>query len=163
MGPCGLTDHFAAFSVRLRSRHVTQFWPEASTLHTYKEAYWKLFLPSVGHCVCLVSQPSLTAVRQPHGGQRMSGSRAERHNKPELLTCLTCWISQLCTILPVLFCRWNDIKKKNTLYFRTVLDLWNSWEDGKEFLYILYIPSFSGFNSLYQCNTYVTIKNRTLI
>jgi len=23
----------------LRSRYVTQFWPEASTLHTYKEAY----------------------------------------------------------------------------------------------------------------------------
>ena len=92
-----------------------------------------LLLAIVSACITAISQlwDSLMEVSS------CQGSRAERWNKPELLTCLTCWSSQLCTILPVLFCRWNDIKKKKyTLFFRTVLDLWNSWEDGKEFLYI---------------------------
>lgn len=78
MGSCGLTDHFAAFSVSGSGADMSPSSgqrPPLSTLtkkHTESQS-----LPSVGYCVCL-HHSHLTAVRQPHGGQRMSGKQSRK-------------------------------------------------------------------------------------
>ena len=101
-GSCGPHGHLVPFSVSGSGADMSPNSGQRSPLSTLTKKHSEnQFLPSVSCChVCQCHSLVEVSPRQT--------SRAGRWNKPELLMYLTCWISQLCTVLPVLFFRWND-------------------------------------------------------
>lgn len=149
-GECGflwtLWSSYCFLSKWLRSRHVTQFWPEASTLHSYKEACWKPVPAFCWPLSCLpASQPSHSC--ETASWRSAHVREAEQEDRTNL-SCWRVWTAELANPAPSYLSSFlgemTFFLKKYTLFFRTVLDLWDSWEDGKEFLYIP-LPSFLWF------------------
>lgn len=78
MGSCGLSGHLAAFSVSGSGADMSPSSGQKPALSTLTKKHTESqFLPSVSYCVCL-HHSDLTAVRQPHGGQLMSGKQSRK-------------------------------------------------------------------------------------